>query len=201
MNIGLYGGTFSPVHNGHVRSARLFIEKYGFDRLVIMPAGVPPHKSVTGNVTALERLEMCRLAFSELSDKTAVSDYEINKSGKSYTVETVEYLRRVGSVTVLCGEDMLLSLHTWHRARELMKMCRFAVMLRSSSSRDAVLGRIGELRSEYSAEIDFIDETPLDISSTAVREMISRGEDASPFVPKKALDYIKCHNLYMEPDI
>lgn len=197
MNIGLYGGTFSPVHNGHVRAAKLFLEKYGFDKLIIMPAGIPPHKASPTDVKAKDRLEMCRLAFERISPVVEVSDFEINKAGKSYTVETVEYLMSQNhGVTVLCGEDMILCLDTWHRAAELMKMCRFAAMVRCDGSREKVIKKIEELKRDYGADIDLIDADPLEISSTEIRGAMEDGKLLSHLVPESVAEYIKKNRLY-----
>lgn len=198
MNIGLYGGTFSPVHNGHVRAARLFLERYDFDKLVIMPAGVPPHKSTPESPTSEIRLEMCRAAFSDISERIAVSDFEIRKKGKSYTVDTVEYLQSMGNVTALCGADMLMSLHTWHRAAELMKKCSFAVIARENGTEGALASRIEELKERFGASIELITAEPMTVSSTQVRQMISKGQSVSCLVPEKVMKIIVDNNLYRE---
>ena len=101
--IGLYGGTFAPPHLGHVHAAKVFLATVSLDRLLIMPAGIPPHKTKTAGDTPEERLAMCRAAFGNLPH-TEISDYEIRKPGKSYTVETLEALAAPErEITMLCA--------------------------------------------------------------------------------------------------
>ena len=117
--IGLYGGTFGPPHLGHVYAAKTFLREVAPDRLLIMPAGIPPHKEKAAGDTPELRLAMCRAAFGDLPH-TEISDYEIRKPGKSYTVETLEHLAAPGrEITMLCGTDMFLTLDHWHRAPDI----------------------------------------------------------------------------------
>lgn len=196
MKIGIYGGTFSPPHNGHLRAAKLFLDTYSFDKLIIMPAGIPPHKSAPTDITPDIRFEMCKRAFSSISEKVEVSRFEIDKKARSYTVETVEHFLGEGSITVLCGEDMILSLDTWFRAEELMKMCSFAAIIRHPGARERVADKIKELEKSYGASIDLIDVCALEVSSTQIRERISNNEDISELVPEEVLTVIKKYDLY-----
>ena len=93
MRIGIYGGTFSPIHNGHIAAARAFMEQMWLDILYVIPTGVTPHKEMQGNATGADRLEMCRLAFAGM-DGVIVSDMELKREGKSYTVDTLQELYR-----------------------------------------------------------------------------------------------------------
>ena len=106
MKLGIYGGTFSPVHTAHIRAAEAFLTQCELDKLLIIPAGIPPHKVVKGNITFEQRLQMCFLAFSDLP-KTEISDIELNRDGKSYTVMTVRELEGEHiELFLLCGTDM-----------------------------------------------------------------------------------------------
>ena len=134
MRTGLFGGTFSPPHNGHIRAAELFVEKMLLDRLVVMPAGIPPHKNADPGADTLSRLDMSREAFGAFAQ---VSDYEISKLGKSYTSETLEYLKRkypTDELYMLVGEDMFLSLDTWHEPEKVFGLCTVVCLRRSHSS-------------------------------------------------------------------
>ena len=108
--IGIYGGTFSPPHNGHLAAARAFMEQMWLDILYVIPAAIPPHKQMAEPVSAADRLEMCRRAFAGM-EGVYVSDMEIRRGGKSYTVDTLRELsgddRRL---FLLCGTDMVLTL-------------------------------------------------------------------------------------------
>lgn len=196
MKIGIYGGTFSPVHNGHVRAAKLFIEKAELDKLLIMPAGIPPHKTVSYPVDATLRFEMCKAAFEDISDVIEVSDFEINKSGKSYTVETVEHFCDQGDISVLCGEDMICSLDTWFRAVDLMKTCSFYALARENGGESRVAEAADRLIRDYGASVTVIYEQPLEISSTEIRDAVSKGKDVSGLVPAKVYEIINKYGLY-----
>ena len=107
MRVGIYGGTFSPVHNGHVAAARAFMEQMWLDILYVIPTGVTPHKDMKGDATASDRLEMCRLAFGGM-EGVIVSDLEMRREGKSYTVDTLRELYDPdGRLFLLMGTDML----------------------------------------------------------------------------------------------
>ena len=198
MKIGLYGGTFSPVHLGHVRAARAFLEDVLPDLLIIMPAGNPPHKNEWGGVGAQCRFEMCEAAFKAVSDRVAVSDYEIKKNAKCYTYETVTHLKEIypgSDITVLCGEDMILCLDEWFEAEKLMKQCSFKALARGSNNKK-LKEKIALLNKKYGADISLIAAEPIEISSTEIRNMIANGEDVSSFVPEKVLEIINEKHLY-----
>lgn len=195
MKTGIYGGTFSPVHNGHVRAAELFLEKLSLDRLIIMPAGIPPHKEVTERVDGSIRYEMCRAAFLPLSDRVEVSDFEIKKEGKSYTIDTARHFEG-DELWILCGEDMLLSLDTWYRADELMRRCSFAALSRMLGENEKMRLHAEKLRGEYGAVVEIIDGEPFEVSSTEIRERVKLGEDISSLVPAGVLKIINDRNLY-----
>lgn len=195
MKTGIYGGTFSPVHMGHVRSCSLFLDAFCLDRLVVMPAGIPPHKEMTDRVAGDVRLEMCRAAFLPLSPKIEVSDFEIKKGGKSYTIDTVRHYAG-DDVILLCGTDMLLCLDCWMRAAELMSLCQFAVIPRRADETEKILRCAERLKREYGARISLIDAEPLEVSSSEIRERIRRGDDVSSLVPGGVMEIIRDRGLY-----
>ena len=196
MKIGLFGGTFSPPHNGHVRFAKLFMEKAALDKLYIMPAGIPPHKEADPWGTALARLEMARLAFSSFA---VVCDYEIRQVGKSYTYKTLEYLRRVypgDTLFLLVGEDMFLSFDTWKNPRAIFSMATVVCMNRGTASQEK-LEAAGEVyKKRYGGEVMYLDNAPLAVSSTQIRQMCAAGQDISHLVPSPVAAYITENGLY-----
>ncbi len=196
MKIGIYGGTFSPVHNGHIRAAKLFMQYSDLDKLIIMPAGIPPHKKISYPIAPEIRLEMCKAAFLPLSPIVEVSDYEIKKEGKSYTVLTAEHFLKLGELCILCGEDMICSLDTWYRADELMKMVSFAAIAREEDGFGRVKEAALRLKRDYGANIHLIREKALEVSSTEIRDAISGGEDVSSLVPECVLRIINENGLY-----
>ena len=123
MKIGLFGGTFNPVHNGHINLVKNFKDKLSLDKVLVIPTAVPPHKQAESLVSSEDRLNMCRLAFSSLAE---VSDVEIERGGRSYTVETLEELKKIykdDDLYFLVGSDMLLSFKRWYRWEDILTMC------------------------------------------------------------------------------
>lgn len=200
---GIYGGTFSPIHKGHIKSALEFFHGMSLDRLLIIPSAKPPHKSEVAGATAEDRLNMARLAFSDSHEyengKILVSDYEIEKGDKSYTVHTLEHFKCEGrQVFLLMGTDMFVTLDTWYRAEDIFALSDIVLIRRESDSASLSLieSKNAEYIEKYSARTHFIESSPLVISSTALREMIKKGEDVSEFIPKEVNGYISENNLY-----
>ena len=196
MNIGLFGGTFSPPHKGHVFFAKLFMEKASLDKLYIMPAGVPPHKEPDPWGTAQARLEMARLAFDSFA---VVSDYEICEAGKSYTYKTLKHLREIypkDTLFLLVGEDMFLSFDTWKNPGVIFSMATVVCMNRGTASQEK-LEATGEVyKKRYGGEVMYLENAPLSVSSTQIRQMCASGQDISRLVPPSVAAYITENGLY-----
>lgn len=196
--IGIYGGTFAPIHNGHVNAAKLFMEQMRLDYLFVIPAGIPPHKQVDASDDPVHRLRMCELAFAGM-DGVVVSDMEITREGKSYTVDTLRELSAPNRrLLLLCGTDMVLSFDQWREYREILKLCYPVYMRREG---DALLdGMIVKKLSKYYEEsgkmFRKIIGAPLVISSTEIRRRVAAGEDISALVPSSVCEYIEKHGLY-----
>ena len=200
--IVLFGGTFDPVHHGHLIIARAVAEQCGFDRITLVPTASPPHKPVAG-ASAADRMEMLRLA-TEGDGLFEVSRMEIDRHGPSYTIDTLAALRRQGEqaeLVLLMGADMLEDLPKWHRADEVVEQARIVVAARPpwQDRMDATLAR---LRGRFSDEIvqrlrDSVVGTPLiDISSTAIRRRVSLGESILYLTPPSVVRYIADRGLY-----
>ena len=116
IRVGIYGGTFAPVHNGHVAAAKAFIEQMQLDILYVIPAGIPPHKQIDAADDPMHRYRMCELAFWDV-EKVFVSDVEIKRTGKSYTVDTLRELSAPDRrLFLLMGTDMMLTLDQWRES-------------------------------------------------------------------------------------
>ena len=198
MRVGIYGGTFSPVHNGHVAAAKAFMEQMWLDILYIIPTGVTPHKVMKGDATAKDRLEMCRLAFAEM-DGVIVSDLEIRREGKSYTVDTLRELYDPdGRLFLLMGTDMLLTLDQWREPEEIFKLC-YPVYIRREE--DAALdGRIVEKITSYQERfgkvVRRIVAPAIELSSSDVRNAIAEGGSIDSMVSAPVARYIEANRLY-----
>lgn len=198
MRIGIYGGAFNPVHKGHIKLAREIKAKANLDKIIIMPSGISPHKGSDGLAESKHRLEMCRLAFK--GDDYIVSDLEIKRQGKSYTVDTVRELKKQygdHELFLIMGSDMLLCFHKWYCYEEILSYATICATTRQEdisceSLRQYSLDTLGK----ESLIIDFV---PFECSSTKVREYISRGEGTDELLSREVADYIKINLLYDSP--
>ena len=198
MRVGIYGGTFSPVHNGHVAAAKAFMEQMWLDILYVIPTGVTPHKAMKGDASAKDRLEMCRLAFADM-DGVIVSDLEMRREGKSYTVDTLRELYDPnGRLFLLMGTDMLLTLDQWREPEEIFKLC-YPVYIRREE--DAALdGRIVEKITSYQERfgkvVRRIVAPAIELSSSDVRHTIAEGGSIDSMVSAPVARYIEANHLY-----
>lgn len=198
MRVGIYGGTFSPVHNGHVAAAKAFMEQMWLDILYVIPTGVTPHKDMKGDATARDRLEMCRLAFSDV-DGVIVSDLEMRREGKSYTVDTLRELYDPdGRLFLLMGTDMLLTLDTWREPDEIFRLC-YPVYIRREedvSLDAAIVEKITSYQQKYGKVVRRIVSPAIDLSSTDVRKAAAEGQSLDGMVPPAVAAYIRGKSLY-----
>ena len=199
-NIGLFGGTFDPVHNGHLHIARAFADETGLDTVVLLPAGAPYHKPQATQTSAAHRLAMTELAAAE-DARFAVSDCDIVRGGATYTFDTVQIFRQqfpAARLWWLLGSDSLMKLHTWKKWQTLVKQTHIAVAMREGDS----LGQtprelhawLGEALQNGSVRIL---QAPLcDISSTRIRQDIRNGSLPDGLIPPQVARYIREHGLY-----
>lgn len=201
LRIGIYGGAFSPIHNGHVAAAKAFMEKMWLDILFIVPTGDGPWKNIgKGEVSAADRLRMCELAFDGV-EGVIVSDMEIRRQGASYTVDTLRELvdddRRL---FLLCGTDVLIKMGDWVDADEVFRLC-YPVYIRREKDENIdgqIIEKLAEYKKKYGKNVVRIVSPVIDLSSSEVREMIKRGEDISGVVPSAVADYIARKELYLK---
>ena len=196
--IGIYGGTFSPPHNGHLRAAKAFMEQMWLDILYVIPTAIPPHKEMEMPVSAEHRMEMCRLAFGEM-EGVYVSDMEIRRGGRSYTVDTLRELsgedRRL---FLLCGTDMMLTLDQWRSPEEIFRLC-YPVYIRRDNDRSLdlpIIQKIAEYHQKYGKVVRRIVTEPLELSSHEVREAIALEKSLKNMIPPAVETYLREHHLY-----
>ena len=199
LRIGIYGGTFSPVHIGHVQAAKAFMEQMWLDVLYVIPTGVTPHKQMDGEVTAAQRLRMCELAFEGI-EGVIVSDLEIRREGKSYTVDTLQALsgedRRL---FLLMGTDMMLTLDSWREPSRIFELC-YPVYIRRESDKaldEEIVQKIAYYNQKYGKVVRRIVSDPIVVSSTDVRRAIAAGQSIEGLVPARVAAYIKENGLYV----
>ena len=194
--IGLMGGSFNPIHCGHVALARAALESGRVERVLFLPTGNPPHKK-EGLADKFDRLRMVELAV-EHETGMEVCREEIDRDGVIYTVDTLAALKRKMpdcTLTYLIGADTLRALGTWRRVETVIERCKFPVMMREGETREEVI-RLAGLWTQRGAQIDFLDARKMDISSTQIREQIQKGLPFERLVPQAVADYIHEHGLY-----
>ncbi len=218
--IGLFGGTFDPIHYGHLRSAWEVREKFGLDKIFFIPAAVPPHKKTKAVESPQHRLEMILLAVKDCPE-LVVSRIELERTGPSYTIDTIlHYRARCGSNVTLffiIGSDAFLELCTWKDYGELVRLVPFIVMIRPDSSgaditqKEKALGDF--IRTKVSSDYTYVpsgscfthpdrpgifvhNATSLDISSTRIRSLIQQRKSIRFLTPQAVEDYIMVKGLY-----
>lgn len=194
---GLFGGTFDPIHNGHVRALKEFITECGLDRAIAMPACVPPHKKFEHSVSDADRMRMAELAVGRIAQ---VSDYEIAKGGKSYTIDTVRHLSLLypdDELWLYVGSDMLRSMDGgWYMIDEILARVTVFCVSREAADTPLLLQSAAHLRDKFGAKIVLSRAEPMPVSSTQLRLMLRQGLDASAYLPAEVWQYIQEKELY-----
>jgi len=197
QNLAIFGGSFNPVHNGHLTLAKNFTNRLQADKTLIIPSNTPPHKSADELASAAARLEMCRLAVSGLPG-FEVSDIEINRQGRSYTVDTLRQLRGIypcSRLFLIVGADMLLTLHLWKDYRDILDMAVVCAAPRNRQLADQLF-EYAKTRLPKTAQVIIESFPPVIVSSTEIRERIKKDLDVSHMLPTKVQEYIECSGLY-----
>ncbi|MBQ8448340.1 MAG: nicotinate (nicotinamide) nucleotide adenylyltransferase [Clostridia bacterium] len=197
MRTGIFGGTFSPIHNGHIKAAKAFLSELSLDVLYVIPDRIPPHKQISGNDDPWLRLEMVKKAFED-EEKIVVTDVELRREGKSYTVETLPEFTGNGELFMLIGTDMFLSFDRWYRFRDIFAMCSLVLMVRESreSSLRAEIDAKKAIYESMGAKIYELTAEPFPISSTELRAKIAAGEDTGEYLPECVRRFIDEKGLY-----
>ena len=193
---GIFGGSFNPVHNGHIHLAQSVMKQLELDRIILMPANIPPHKQYDDYIDAADRLQMCRLA-TEDTDGIEVSSWEIEQNNISYSYNTVMHFRQVlpdDRIYLLAGSDMLLSFDTWFKYREILSEAVLVIVSREKNDISRLVSKKHEL--EKYGEIIIINAEPVVISSTQIRKSIKNHQFYSCYLDKKVVQYIKQKKLY-----
>ncbi|MBC7778792.1 MAG: nicotinate-nucleotide adenylyltransferase [Proteobacteria bacterium] len=215
--IGILGGTFNPVHYGHLRIAEELCDALDLDEVRLMPANLPPLRTAPG-VSGAERLHMVRLGIAG-NARLSVDEREVAKTSLCYTVDTLGELRaEFGPQRPIClmlGADAFARLHRWHRWRDLFELAHFAVAERGGHPSIATApldhGLAAELRARRVSEVALLAEQPagaiylaptsvLQISATRIRALIGRGSSARYLLPPPVLDYIHERGIYRRLD-
>lgn len=199
--IGIMGGTFDPIHNGHLLLGRQAYQEYKLDQVWFMPSGIPPHKKDHVVTPVEERLAMVQLAI-EKYPYFVCSDFEIKRLGNTYTAETLRLLHErypEHCFYFIIGADSLYQLESWYHPREVMNQAVLLVADREYEQAPcSIETQITYLKESYGADIRILHCEEVDISSGELREMEAKGKRLYPYVPECVEMYIKEHGLYQE---
>lgn len=198
--IGLMGGSFDPIHSGHLIIAQDAAERLELDEVIFIPASIPPHKQHLQQASIGHRLNMVSLA-TEADLRFTVSDIEIQRGGVSYTIETVQALQEEypdADLVLIVGSDTLVDLHNWYKIDELLECCQVATMLRPGmSSLEEIARQVQVDEAHRRGLLDNVFETHLiEISSTDIRMRVAEGLGIRYLVPSEVEMYIFEHGLY-----
>jgi nicotinate-nucleotide adenylyltransferase len=216
MRIGLFGGTFDPIHWGHLRSAEEVREAFTLDRILFIPTARPPHKSGETKTAARDRLAMVRLAVAS-NPHFGVSTVEINRPGVSYSIDTLRYLaahnRRNDVYHFILGLDAFLDIGSWKDFREVFPLCNFIVTSRPGSRKTNLMSGVSIAvqklfcydpvsriyRHRSGTTLQFLQLTDFAVSASDIRERVRQGKSIRYLVPKTVRDYIARRELYRAP--
>lgn len=221
MRIGIFGGTFDPIHIAHLYIAEEVRETLELDEVIFVPVSVPPHKEVEAGVSAEHRLRMVELAIAS-NEAFKVSDVELKLPTPSYSVTTVEHLQEAygkhAKLLFITGMDTFLDIFTWHEAERLISMCDFVTTFRPGTAHqdlcshryvraldmvmldmlDAKEKKIGKVQLRSGRELWLVPSLGLEISSTEIRRRLKAGKSVKYLLPAEVESYIIQHGLYLK---
>lgn len=199
MRIGIFGGAFNPIHNGHLTLAESYYESLHLDKIIFIPTSVPPHKTADYLVSQNDRLEMVRLAISDKSS-FEVSDIEFHRRGKSYTYDTllaVKELYPESEIYLIIGADQFLTFHLWYKYKDILDTVTLCTSARQNEQEKQELYDYAKSLDGLKKDKYFIADYPvIRLSSSEIRDKIKNGEDISALVPKRVCNYIFEKGLY-----
>lgn len=195
--VGIMGGSFDPIHLGHLVAANEVLNIYKLDEIIFVPSGNPPHKNGLRADSFHRYLMVCMAVL--YNDKFSVSDFEIKNSEKSYTLNTLREFSKLYENTefyFITGTDAVIELPNWHEPSEILKLCTFIAVSRPGISMEKVNDRINEIQNKLGGNIEMLQVPMLQISSTNIRERFKMGISAKYLLPESVEQYIIKNELY-----
>lgn len=200
---GIMGGTFDPIHTGHLILGERAFEQFGLDKVLFMPSGNPPHKTDrAGGATNEQRVEMVRRA-TENNPHFELSLEEMHADGYIYTCRTLERLRSQNPDTeyyFIMGADSLLSFETWYHPEEICRQCVLVVAVRDHLPQEQLDSQIAHITRLYGADIRKLSSPNIDISSHQIREWLRAGQSCRYYLPDSVLAFIREQEIYRGPE-
>lgn len=198
--VGIMGGTFDPIHYGHLILAQNALDTFSLDEILFVPSGTPWLKESTKVLSKNKRVSMTGMAIEDNPD-FALSTIEIDREGNSYSYETVEELKRMQPKTdfyFIMGADSLLEIERWKHPDRLMAECTLLVAVRDDCDREGLEKQIIYLTDKYQADIRILPANRIDISSTKIRRMIREGKSVRYMLPDQVIRFIQKNHLYRQ---
>lgn len=211
-HIAVFGGTFNPIHKGHLAAAKSAADICGIEKIWFVPSFLPPHRDLAGKTRAIHRFEMVRLACEE-DGRFFPSEFEIRRRKVSYTIDTLQHF--IGTspadtrISFLIGTDAFAETDTWFRIHDLFEMAGFLVMARPGTNitlKEALPEKLvclfsnvldDSLMHKSGKTVKLVKIQGIDMSSSGIRRLIKKKQDVSGLVPKSVADYISKHGLYL----
>ncbi len=196
--VGIMGGTFNPIHYGHLLLAENAYEQIGLDKILFMPSKKPPHKASLEVASGEHRLDMVKLAIGN-NPHFVASTLELDREGMTYTADTLAILAGENPDTeyyFIIGGDSLLQMTEWRAPQIVFKLCTIVAAGRNQLPRNTLEQQVKRLHEAYGASIILMDMPAIEISSADIRERTASNKSIRYYVPEQVLDYIKEHGLY-----
>ena len=197
--VGILGGTFDPIHTGHLILAEAAYEAFALDYVLIMPNGNPPHKPGQVNASMQQRTHMAELAVAD-NEHLLVSDFEKTPQDYHYTYETLEFLSQEHPDTeyyFILGADSLVQFHTWKEPERICRSCRILAATRDRMETRELKEQISRLEKAYGARIDILETPNIDIASNMLRDKVQKHKSIKYYVPAAVENYIREQGLYL----
>ena len=196
--IGIMGGSFNPIHNGHLFLAENAYEQAGLNKVLFMPLKNPPHKIKLNNITDQQRVDMVKLAIQNNSH-FELSEIELQREGMSYTADTLTYLKEKNpedDYYFIVGTDSLFYMHNWMKPEVVFDLCTVVAAGRDNAEEDRILSHIDFLKKTYNARIIYVKMPMIELSSEGIRERLATGRTVRYYIPDAVIEYINSNQLY-----
>lgn len=198
LRVGIMGGTFNPIHYAHLILAEFAREQFSFDKVMFLPSKRPAYKDMSGLLEDKHRFNMTKLAICN-NDAFYISDIELNREGNTYTIDTLDYLTKNykdEEYYLIIGGDSLFNIEKWRDFDRLLKVSHIIASMRGEYDNDHVRHKITELNDKYKADIQFLSIPSIDISSSMIRDRLSKRQSLKYLMPDEVIQYIYDNRLY-----